>query len=285
MSEFACEGGMSMNVGIIGTGNMGRILAEALLDGKAVSPSAMIITNRTKSKAEEIKNIYEDIYVGDNGRDVAERSSLIFVCVKPHDVHHVIKEISPYLTKEKCIVSITSPISVKQLESIADCSVARVIPSITNRALTGVSLLSFGECSSYWKKQIRSLFDRISKPIEIEENITRVASDIVSCGPAFFSYLTQRFILAAVKETEIDQETATTLAEEMLMGMGELMKKGFYTLPTLQEKVCVKGGITGEGIKVLENELGDVFEHVFQATHAKFKEDLEQVKKHYTIQT
>ncbi|MBP2241697.1 competence protein ComER [Cytobacillus eiseniae] len=274
-----------MNIGIIGTGNMGRILAEALLDGKSVTPSSMSITNRTRSKALAIKNKYNDIHIGESGKDVADRSSLIFVCVKPHDVHKVISEIAPCLTKEKCIVSITSPISVKQLESLVACSVARVIPSITNRALTGVSLLSFGEgCQEDWKRIIRGLFERISKPVEIEDNITRVASDIVSCGPAFFSYLTQRFILAAVKETEIDQETATILAEEMLIGMGELLKQGHYTLPTLQEKVCVKGGITGEGIKVLENELENVFEQVFQATHTKFAEDLVQLKKYYPIQ-
>lgn len=274
----------TVKVGFIGTGNMGRILAEALLDGKVVSPSSMIMTNRTLSKANAIKEHYKDITVEKSGKSVAEQTSLIFICVKPHDVHHVIKDISPFLTKEKCIISITSPIRVDQLESIAPCSVARVIPSITNRALSGVSLLSFGEnCSHAWKTKIKNMFEEISTIVEIEENITRVASDIVSCGPAFFSYLIQRFIQAAVKETDIDQETATILAENMLIGMGDLMKKGYYTLPTLQEKVCVKGGITGEGIKVLENELGDVFEHVFHATHAKFDEDIKQVKNHYTL--
>lgn len=52
-----------MKIGIIGTGNMGRILAEAILDGKAVSPSSLIITNRTLSKALEIKAINEEIIV------------------------------------------------------------------------------------------------------------------------------------------------------------------------------------------------------------------------------
>lgn len=271
-----------MKVGIIGTGNMGRILAEALLDAEAISPTSMRITNRTIDKALEIKKIYKDVHVENNGRSVAKQSNLIFICVKPNDVHHVIKDISPFLAKEKCIVSITSPISVQQLESIASCSVARIIPSITNRALAGVSLFSFSEkCDPEWKRRLQEMFAFISKPIEINEEITRVASDIVSCGPAFFSYLTQRFILAAVKETKIDTETATALSEGMLIGLGELLKKGHYTLPTLQEKVCVKGGITGEGIKVLENEVGDVFEHLFQATHSKFADELEKVKQHY----
>ncbi|MCM3401483.1 late competence protein ComER [Cytobacillus oceanisediminis] len=273
-----------MKIGIIGTGNMGRILTEAFLDGGTVSPSSMTITNRTAAKAMDIKETHPDITVVNNAREAAHRSSLIFICVKPHDVYNVVQDILPSLSKDKCVVSITSPISVKQLESILPCSAARTIPSVTNRALSGVSLLSFGEqCSEHWKGILHKLFESISTPVFIEENITRVSSDIVSCGPAFFSYLTQRFINAAVAETEIDKETATKLAGEMLIGLGDLLKKGFYTLPTLQEKVCVKGGITGEGIKILESELGTVFEHLFQATHSKYDEDLIEVKKQYSL--
>ena len=273
-----------MEIGIIGTGNMGRILTEALLEGKAISPSSMIITNRTLSKAVAIQENYPSIQIAHEISEVGKNTDLIFICVKPHDVHDVAVKLKPFLTKEKCVVSITSPINVEQLESLISCSVARVIPSITNRALFGISLLTFGQhCDEKWKNTLINLLNHISKPLEIDDNITRVASDIVSCGPAFFSYLTQRFIEAAVNKTNIDNEKATILASEMLIGLGELLRKGYYTLPTLQEKVCVKGGITGEGIKVLEKELGDIFEHLFQATHLKFEHDLADIKKQYTI--
>lgn len=267
-----------MKIGVIGTGNMGTILIEALIDGKAVSPSSMVITNRTKTKAMLLKDKYKAIRVGENAAAVASQSDLVFICVKPLDVYKILDEINPHLNNRKCIISITSPIDTNQLAAKTISSVIRVIPSITNRALAGVSLITFGnQCSDIWKTKVESLFSKISVPVTIDEKITRVASDIVSCGPAFFSYLLQRFILAAVKETEIDQETATVMASEMIVGLGELIKQGHYTLPSLQEKVCVKGGITGEGIKVMEEELGEVFEHVFQATHSKFNEDLEKV--------
>ncbi|MBM4762361.1 late competence protein ComER [Bacillus sp. B15-48] len=273
-----------MKIGIIGTGNMGRILTEALIDGNAVSPSSMIITNRTLMKATDLKKAYPEITVGTTAAEVVEKADAIFVCVKPHDVYPLVQELNSVLNEDKCLISITSPISVKQLESIVTCSVARVIPSITNRALAGVSLVSFGEkCSSYWQHELTCLLKHFSTPIEIDSNITRVASDIVSCGPAFFSYLSQQFISAAVKKTEINYETATKLTGEMLIGLGELLKKEYYTLPTLQEKVCVKGGITGEGIKVLENELGDVFELLFNATHEKFEEDLRKTREQFGI--
>jgi competence protein ComER len=272
-----------MEVGIIGTGNMGTILAEAMLSANAVSPSSMAVTNRTKSKALMLKDKFPGISVENRAIDVATRADLVFICVKPKDVYMVLQELKPVIKKEQCVVSITSPISVTNLEKQLVCSVSRVIPSITNRAFSGVTLFSFGEqCSDAWKDNLWQLFKYISVPVEIDESTTRVASDIVSCGPAFFSYLTQRFILAAIKETKIKEDTATTLASEMLIGLGELLKKGHYTLPTLQEKVCVKGGITGEGIKVIEAELGDMFEHVFQATHRKFDEDVALIKKQFS---
>ncbi|MDE3839682.1 late competence protein ComER [Bacillus methanolicus] len=274
-----------MKIGIIGTGNMGRILAEAMLDGKAVSPSSLIITNRTLSKAIEIKAAYEEIIVKNSAFEVAKQSDAVFICVKPHDVYGVLEDILPVLSPDKCVISITSPISTEQLERVVPCSVARAIPSITNRALAGVILITFGKhCDEKWKRQLYHLFSTFSEPVEIENEITRVASDIVSCGPAFFSYLTRRFISAAVKETEIPEETAVKLASEMLVGLGELLKKRHYSLQTLQEKVCVKGGITGEGIKILENELGEVFEHLFQATHVKFEEDLEKINRQFPNQ-
>ncbi len=267
-----------MKIGIIGTGNMGTVLVEALIDGKAVSPSSMVITNRTKTKAMLLKDKYKNIRVGENAAEVASQSDLVFICVKPLDVYTILNEINPHLSNRKCVITITSPIDTNQIEANTVCSVIRVIPSITNRALAGVSLITYGEnCSENWKEKVESLFEKISVPVTIDEKITRVASDIVSCGPAFFSYLLQRFILAAVKETEIDEETATVMASEMIIGLGELIKQGHYTLPSLQEKVCVKGGITGEGIKVMEDELGDLFEHLFQATHTKFNEELEKV--------
>ncbi|WP_028399267.1 late competence protein ComER [Ectobacillus panaciterrae] len=271
-----------MNIGIIGTGNMGKILIDALIEARAIKPSCLTIINRTFAKAYHIKEQYPSIHIGKTVKEVVERSDLVIICVKPHEIHPILQENASSFTKEKCLLSITSPISTQQLESIVACSTARVIPSITNRALSGVSLCTFGEhCSKAWQEKLLTLFQTISTPVLIENDVTRVASDIVSCGPAFFSYLLQRFIEAAVKETKISREQATELTSGMLVGMGKLIEKNIFTLQTLQEKVCVKGGVTGEGIGVMEQELGDMFEHVFRKTHAKYKEDLERVSEQF----
>ncbi len=273
-----------MNIGVIGTGNMGKILIEAFIKSSAVNEENLFIMNRTKIKAEQIKMEFPNIHVVDSPEDIVKNSEYIFLCIKPLDINSLLKGLAPLLKKEQCVVSITSPISVEQLESIVPCAVARAIPSINNRVLCGTSLLSFGEhCPAHHQVFIEEIMTKISTPVTIEENITRVASDITSCGPAFFTYLLRKFIDAAVMETEITREQATLLASKMIIGLGQLLEQEVYTLETLQEKVCVKGGITGEGIKVLEDEIGDIFNHLFQQTHAKFNHEKEKVNEQFCI--
>lgn len=273
-----------MKIGFIGTGNMGRILIEAFIEAKVTSPSSIYITNRTIGKAKAIQEEYPNVNLCRTVEGLISEVDYLFVCVKPLDIHPLLIKLKSQLSKEQCIISITSPLSVEQIESIVPCQVARVIPSITNRALSGVSLITVGQsCTEKTQHDIEKMLQKISTPVYIQNNVTRVASDIVSCGPAFFSFLLQRFIDAAVRETEINEEQATKLASEMLIGMGNLLEKGHYTLPTLQEKVCVKGGVTGEGIKVLEREIGTLFIHLFQSTHSKYFEDIEEVKEQFHL--
>lgn len=103
--------------------------------------------------------------------------------------------------------------------------------------------------------------------------------------PAFFSYLLQAFIDAAVEQTKITHEEATTLASEMVIGMGKLLEKEIFTLPTLQEKVCVKGGVTGEGIQILKEHGGDMFHKLFERTHKKYAEDLAGAEEQFSRHT
>ena len=119
-----------MKVGIVGIGNMGSILSEAFLQSKAIPEENLNIYNRTISKAHALQQKYPLITVSDTLSDLIINSSLIFICVRPSNMHPIFDEIKNHISSNKCVVSITSPISVQQIESILPCSVARFIPSI-----------------------------------------------------------------------------------------------------------------------------------------------------------
>lgn len=271
-----------MKIGIIGTGNMGTVLIQAFIESSAVHASQLIVTNRTKPKAERLQATYPDLRLAEDAVNVAKAADIIFVCVKPLDIHPLLQKLANALSSEKLLVSITSPVNIKELASQVGCGVARAIPSITNRALAGVSLLTFGSsCDKQQQETLTHLMGCISTPYLIKEDITRAASDIVSCGPAFFSYLAERFIQAGASQTSISYEEANAFAEEMLIGLGKLLEKDIYTLPTLQEKVHVKGGVTGEGLAVMKAEIGDMFERLYFKTHQKYDKDRESVKNQF----
>ncbi|MFD2926033.1 late competence protein ComER [Halobacillus naozhouensis] len=261
-----------MRYGIIGTGNMGSMLINAFISSGAVDANDVTIYNRTRKKAEWIQNQFKEITVANSVKDVVRESEVVFICVKPHDYKDILSQCSP--NASQCLVSITSPVAVKDLENITSCQVVRTVPSITNRSYSGVSLFTYGDrVSDFYKDELHSIFSHISKPVVIEEESIRSASDIVSCGPAFISFLLENMISAAQEVGGMSKEKATQLTEEMMIGLGTLLEKRIYTLPELMEKVTVKGGVTGEGIGALEDHIGDLFLEMFKATHRKHKED------------
>ncbi|SHN10914.1 late competence protein ComER [Gracilibacillus kekensis] len=267
-----------MKWGIIGTGNMGEVLITAFLNSNLLSQEDLYIHNRTAAKAYAIQNKYPNIHVKENIFELVNKVDTVFLCVKPGDMVDCLREIESILTEKQLVVSITSPLSISEIESLVSCQVARMVPSITNYALAGVSLLSFGSTIDPYRKELFiKKCQNFSEPIEIEENVMRIASDIVSCGPAFFSFLAENYIQDAVKHTEITAEQATLLMEKMFIGFGKLLAENHFTLPELIDKVCVKGGITGVGIASMDKNLNGLFEKLIQQTHHKFKEDKEMI--------
>lgn len=266
-----------MRVGFIGTGSMGTILLEAFIASAALSPNQITASNRSRAKVLKLSERYPGLIAAENNMETVSESDIVFLCVKPLEFKKVLEEVRPYLREDHLVVSITSPILIDDLEKQANCKIAKVIPSITNSVGAGASLMMFGSrCQDEDRSLLSDLFGKISRPLEIQESHVRVSSDIVSCGPAFMSYLLQRFITAAVEETGVSQEEATFLTSQMIVGLGELISKGAFDLPTLQQRVCVPGGVTGAGIMALE-DIGDLFNRVFQNTHKKYREDLKEV--------
>jgi competence protein ComER len=267
-----------MNVGFIGTGSMGSILIEAFIQSGALRADQIVAGNRTRGKAERLALKYPGLRAAKSNIEVVLDSQIVFLCVKPKEFKKVVDEIQKVVIPEQIAISITSPVLIRHLEDHLCCKVAKVIPSITNFECSGAALCMYGERITPEDRQtIETLLQTISAPLHISEQYTRVTSDISSCGPAFLAFFIQKFIDAAVEETGISQEEATRLASEMVLGTGKLLTTGGFTPESLQERVSVPGGITAEGLRMLECGFSGVFNQLIRTTHAKFEHELEKV--------
>ncbi|UTR07911.1 late competence protein ComER [Alkalihalobacillus sp. LMS6] len=273
-----------MKVGFIGVGSMGSMLIDTLLEAKSIEEKDIVIINRTVLKAKAVQEKYPGVMIASSIEELAEACKWIFICVKPKDIPVLTPTITPFLTKEHVMISITSPVSIEHLEELFPCKVGRIIPSILNRAQSGSTLVSFSNrCAQEDEQEILAFISTISRPLFIDENVTRVSSDIVSCGPAFFAFMAQRFIEGAVSETPLGEKEATELTTSMLIGLGKLLEEGYYTLPTLQERVCVPGGITGIGIAHLDQLVGDGFGSLFRLTEEKFSSEKQKLVQEFQL--
>lgn len=273
-----------MKAGFIGTGSMGSILIEAFIHSGAFNPEQIIAGNRTIHKVELLAETYPGLHVAGSNREVVLGSDLIFLCVKPSEFKKVIDEIKEDVLPSQLIVSITSPVLLKHLEGLLPAKISKIIPSITNYVLSGATLCIHGNRMQPEDKEwLENLFAHISSPIRVSENYTRISSDISSCGPAFLAKFLQSFIDAAVEATGISIEEATLLASEMTLGTGKLLTTGGFNPASLQKRVSVPGGITAEGLRILDDELAGIFSRVICATHAKYEEDIEKAELLFTL--
>lgn len=268
-----------MNVCFIGAGSMGSLLTEALIEAGALMPEQVTIATRTRSKAEALAARYPGLAVAADNRSGAKDAKLVFLCVKPSDFRTVLDDIVPALSRDQIVVSITSPIRIASLEEIVPSKVAKIIPSVINSVGNGASLFMFGErLNGDDRDSLLGLFSAISRPVEIREEEVRVASDLSSCGPAFFSFLLEQFIEAAATETGMNRQTASTLACEMLLGTSRMLQKSGCSPAELQRRVSVPGGITAAALAELRDATKDAFPRVLRTTHEKFAEDVEKAE-------
>lgn len=268
-----------MRVGFIGTGSMGSMLIETFIRSGALNPGNMVVTNRTIAKAERLAASYPGLQTARSNKEAATHADLLFICVKPLEFKNVIDEIQALMTPQQTIVSITSPVLIRHLEDRLPCKIAKVIPSITNQVLSGATLCIYGDrMMPEDQERLENLLSYVSAPIRVSEEYTRISSDLSSCGPAFLAFFIQKYIEAAVSATGISEKEAVQLASEMTLGTGKLLTTGGFTPAALQQRVAVPGGITEEGLRIMEKELCSVFYDLIRTTHAKYEEDLEKVE-------
>ncbi len=269
-----------MNVGFIGTGSMGSILIEALLQSGALQPEQITAVNRTPRKAEQLAALYPGLRTAATAKELFPECDIVFLCVKPKEYKAVLDVIASAALPTQIIVSITSPVLIRHLEDRLPCKIMKMIPSITNYAKSGASLCMYGSRMLPEDQElVEGILRHISEPIRISEQFTRICSDLSSCGPAFLAFFIQKLIEGAILHTGIPEDKATRLASEMTLGTGMLLASGAFTPETLQQRVSVPGGITAEGLKLLSEEMDDVFCRLFKVTHAKYDEDVAKVEE------
>jgi pyrroline-5-carboxylate reductase len=257
--------------GFIGTGSMGSMLIRQFIQTGVVAPQDITACSKMGVSARALAT-ETGIAVRGMDRDVAKDADVLFICVRPLDVHAVLGGIRDVLSKNTLIISIAGCVTLSDLAawSIPNARCAKIIPSLTAEEHSGVSLVAWGTWVTPEDKElVFSLFSAIGTPVEIEESHIEVYSDLTSCAPALFAAMMQEYAAAAVRKEGVPPALAEYLVKHTLIGTAWLLSSKETGFDTVIDRVATRGGITEEGVKVLRARLPAVYDELLDATLAK----------------
>ncbi|MBW2030225.1 MAG: NAD(P)-binding domain-containing protein [Deltaproteobacteria bacterium] len=260
-------------VGFIGFGSMGSMLLEGFLSRKLLEPEEVCVSTRTEAKLSGLVQKWPKVGVFRSNSTVAGQSKTLFLCVKPLDMIPLLRDIKKELDRV-CphLVSIAASVEIGDIEALYQGRVSKAIPSLPSELGEGVSLVCHnGLVPRGDAEYVEDLFGALGRVVPIKEREFELAADLTSCAPGMIAAIFRNFVESALKHSQLDKEVAQEITIATLKGTARLLLERQMGFADLISRVATKGGITEEGVRVLDRGLPPVFDEVFERTLGKHR--------------
>ncbi len=270
-----------MKTGIIGYGSMGRMMLWKFSEAGNVSRQDLYVSNRTPDKVQEAIGIAQIT----TNTELAQNADMIFVCVRPVDLKHVIEEIADTVSQDALVVSLNGSVSFDSMHKVIDCRMAKVIPSLTAEIGRSQTLVCFDEGVEQDKKDaLTELLKCIGDVIELPEDEMGMGSELVSCMPGFIASIFDVICNSAEGHTDIPRDMIVKMVLSTISATGDLMLSKDMTFDEVVTRVATKGGITEEGTRVVYEGFPKTADLLFEKTLEKRRLTTERAEKIFSGQ-
>lgn len=268
-----------MNIGIIGYGSMGKMILEKIAESGTINHKELFISNRNIEKINHLTEVYN---VCRSNGELAEKADVIFICVRPSDIKSVLEEMKSNVKDDALIVSLNGSITFELIEKVIDRKIAKAIPSITAEINQSQTLVCFNnKVADSEKKELISILRCMGNVIELPENEMGMGSELVSCMPGFIASIFGVLCQAAKKHTSIPEKQVVQMVLNTLCATGNLMLENDMSFDEVVSRVATKGGITEEGVKVVNSEFSEIADKIFVKTLKKRSLTVKKVEESF----
>lgn len=259
-----------MRCGFIGYGSMGGAVVRALISDGSLEEREVTVFNRTASRTDGLRSAFPGVRIASTMRGAASDVDALFICVHSPVVPEVLEEVRGAMVPGTHLVTINGGVGIADIEAKYDGPVSKVIPSIIIEAGHGFTLMSHGgKVPASKAKALESLFSRSGKVKVLPEDQLGIATDLTSCGPGLMAAMLAQYARSGARLGGINDREAEEMAVETMLGTALMLADGRSSPEALAERVATRGGITEQGLKVLESDLPVTFDRMFHATGLK----------------
>ncbi len=251
-----------MVYGFIGLGNMASAIIKGMKNSGNFEDDVICGYNRSFDKTRILSDSF-GLSACESEIDVAEKSDVIILSVKPQMLDAVIEKIVPYVTCSKTVITIAAGKRIDYYSSYFgnEIGIIRIMPNMN--ASIGKSVTALCPSANASERQIeiaRSIFATVGTVHIIEEKLFSAFTALCSSGGAFITMFIDAASDAGV-QAGIPRPLAVALVSEMVSGTAGLISESGEHPCAVQNKICSPGGTTIEGVLKLK-ELG--FESAIQ---------------------
>ncbi len=233
---------MDQALGFIGAGNMVSAILTGVLDKGLARPEDVWLSNRSPEKLEPWQK--KGVHVTLDNAEVAQRSQMVVLGVKPQVFDAVIPQIAPHVAG-KCIVSIAAGISSAYLkERLPGAKVVRAIPNTPMKLGKGATAVA--QAPDVPEETFRAacaLFESAGSVAVIPEEQMDDFIAVSGSSPAFFFRMAAAMVDAA-KAAGIDPDLALRMAAQTMAGSAAMLLETGLSAQELTRQVCSPGGTT-----------------------------------------
>ncbi len=245
---------MKKTIGIIGGGNMGTALIQALHKRYRVGVCETDPRRRT-ALAQKFNVKAQDLQA------LVHENEIIILAVKPQAMEDVLKEIKDI--KGKLFISIAAGLTTRFFAKrlAKDASIIRTMPNMPAQIGEGITAICRGPNATTKDIAIASeILGRVGEVVVVDERDMDAVTALSGSGPAYV-FLFIECLQKSAKVLGLKQDLADPLIRKTLFGslkQWQLLKED----PSeLRKKVTSKGGTTGAAMKIF---LSKKIDHIFQ---------------------
>ncbi len=241
-----------MRTGFVGGGKMAEALLSGILAHKVCTKGEVLVSDRDAGRRQLLRDRY-GVETLEQNLAVVERSEVVILAVKPQDLDTVLAELAP-AASGRLFVSIAAGRRLAYFEArLCGARVVRVMPNLACQAGEGMSACCGGTGATAADIElVRRMFESCGRVVDLDESFFDTVTALSGSGPAFFAFVLQGLVDAAVVQG-MAAATALELALQTMRGAATVMMQGAVAPVDFMASVASKGGTTAAGLAVLEN--------------------------------
>lgn len=256
-----------MKIAIIGTGNLGKAIANGLLESGEVEAEKLALTKRNTSSLAKYRDA--GVEVTTDNRKAVKDKDIVFLCVQPHKLNDIIQDIGNELNNKIVISTITGYKLSDLAKHLPNSIIFRAMPNTAIAIRESMTCIATNNATDEQKIIVSNLFSQLGTSMYIEDELMGAATVLAASGIAF----AMRYVRASMQagiEIGFESAEAQKIAAQTIKGATALLLANNSHPEAEIDNVTTPLGITITGLNKMEQEgFSAALTHGIQASYQK----------------